>query len=58
MDGKLDSCHNLDKGKYRERMTVPYRTLNLKVCIHVICLYNTGERSEPEKNDNKVKTTV
>ena len=37
-------------------MTVPYWTLNLKVCIYVICVYDTGERSEPEKKDiNKVK---
>ena len=29
------------------------------VCIYVIRLYNTGERSEPEKIDNnKVKTSV
>ena len=37
-------------------MTIPYWTLKFEVCIHVICLYNTGERSEPEKNDNnKIK---
>ena len=41
-------------------MTVPYCKLNLEVWLHVICLYNTGERSEPEKEEDniKVKTTV
>ena len=39
-------------------ITVPYWILNLVVCIYVIRLYNTGERSEPEKKDNnKLKTT-
>ena len=37
------------RGAYKKRMTVPYWTLNLGVCIHVICLYNTGKRSESEK---------
>ena len=56
----MDSFHNLDKGKYRKRITVLYWTLNLEVCIHVICWYNIGERSEPEKkiDNDKVNTTV
>ena len=44
-----DSFHYLDMGNIEKGRL-------LEACIHVICLYNTGERSELEKKDNnKVK---
>ena len=61
-DGKLDSFHNnnLDKGNIEKGWPfhTEYWTWKYNVCIYVIRLYNTGERSEPEKIvNNKLKTT-
>ena len=52
-DGKLDSFHNnnLDKGNIEKGWPfhTEYWTWKYNVCIYVIRLYNTGERSEPKK---------
>ena len=44
------SFHNLDKGNIEKGW--PF---HIEVCI---CLYNTGERSKPEKKDNNKVTRV
>ena len=61
-DWKLDSFHNnnLDKENIEKGWPfhTEYWTWKYNVYIYVIRLYNTGERSEPEKNvNNKLKTT-